>query len=82
MPTRTGRSARDITAFAPVAALAGLAGLDTAARFVKSSWRESLLVFLVAAVAAAGAVLTAAVSGPQAVAQVRGGQGGFKGVCG
>ena len=69
-------------AFAPVAALAGLAGLDTAARFVKSSWWESLLVFLVAAVAAAGAVLTAAVSGPKAVAQVRGGQGGFKGVFG
>jgi len=71
-----------VAAFAPVAALAGLAGLDTAARFVKSSRRESLLVFLVAAVAAAGAVLTAAVSGPKAVAQVRGGQGGFKGVFG
>lgn len=71
-----------VAAFAPVAALAGLAGVVTAARFVKASGRESLLVFLLAAVVAAGAVLTAAVSGPKSVAQVRGGQGGFKGVCG
>ena len=71
-----------VAAFAPVAAVAGLVGVVAAARYVKASGRESLLVFLLAAVVAAGAVLTAAVSGPNAVAQVRSGQSGLKGVCG
>jgi len=70
-----------VAAFAPVAALAGGVGVVVAARFVKQSGRESWLVFLLAAVVAAGAVLAGVVSGPKAVRAVREGRGGFPGVC-
>jgi uncharacterized membrane protein YfcA len=70
-----------VAAFAPVAGLAGLVGVLTAARFVKRSGRQSLLVFLLSAYVAAGAVLLAVVAGPKAVAQLRSGEGGAPDVC-
>ena len=70
-----------VAAFAPVAALAGGVGVLVAARVVKRSGRQSWFVFLLAAVVAAGMVLTVVVSGPKAVRAVREGGGGFPGVC-
>jgi hypothetical protein len=70
-----------VAAFAPATAVAGAVGVVGAARYVKRSGRESAFVFLLAAVVAVGAVLTVAVSGSRAVADVREGRGGLVGVC-
>lgn len=71
-----------VAVFASAAALSGVVGVLLANRFVKRSGRESMLVFLLAAYVAAGALLTAAVSGPSAVASLRTGAGGVTAVCG
>jgi uncharacterized membrane protein YfcA len=71
-----------VAVFASAAALSGVVGVMLANRFVKRSGRESILVFLLAAYVAAGALLTAAVSGPSAVASLRTGAGGAPAVCG
>ena len=70
-----------VAVFAPVAGLAGLVGVLTAAHFVKRSGRQSLLVLMLSAYVAAAAILLAVIVGPKAVSQLRSGEGGAPDVC-
>ena len=68
-------------AFGVAALAAGAAGVWLSARFVDRSGRSSLLVWLLAGVVAAGALLTAALGGRAAVEELRRGAGRVKPFC-
>ena len=68
-------------AFGVAALAAGAAGVWLAARYVDRSGRSSILVWLLAGVVGAGALLTAALGGRAAVEELRSGAGRVKSFC-
>ena len=68
-------------AFGVSALAAGAAGVWLSARYVDKSGRSSILVWLLAGVVGAGALLTAALGGREAVGQLRSGAGTVKAFC-
>lgn len=69
------------TAFGVSSLAAGALGVWLSSRYVDKSGRSSILVWLLAGVVGAGALLTAALGGRAAVEELRSGAGGVKPFC-